>query len=253
VATLAQTSPQHRFAPQRTAHPSALALLEADPDLAAGLHGEELDSARAAVVVPRLRIPAGPWAPELAEVPGPTAVALIVVDGLLRREVVLAGRRTAELFGPGDVVDPFAPAATEALVPLEVDWEAESPVTLAVLDMRFVAAARRWPALAVALHRRRAAQAARASVHLAIAQLGRVDLRVLALLWHLAGRWGVVTSDGYVLPLRMTHAALGRLVGAQRPTVTLALTELAERGDVTRRADGSFVLRPDSRELLAPR
>ena len=89
-------------------------------------------------------------------------------------------------------------------------------------------------------------------MHAAIAQLGRVDLRVLALLWHLADRWGTVTPDGVVLPLRLTHALLGRLVGAQRPTVTLALAQLGGAGDVSRREDGAFVLRPGSVEQLAP-
>ncbi len=252
MATLTQvpTAARFPFRAPRGAAPARVALLDADPDLAGGLLGEELAAARAALVLPLLRVPAGRWAPTDAGLAGTPAVALVVVEGLLRREVVLCGRRTAELVGPGDVVDPLAAGEADALVPLEVHWEAEGAVTLAVLDGRYLAAMRRWPALAVALHRRRAAQAARASVHLAIAQLGRVDLRVLALLWHLAGRWGLVTGEGYVVPLRMTHAALGRLVGAQRPTVTLALTELAERADVTRRADGAFVLRPGSRERL---
>jgi CRP-like cAMP-binding protein len=88
-------------------------------------------------------------------------------------------------------------------------------------------------------------------VHLAIAQLNRVDLRVLALLWHLAERWGVVAADGVVVPLRLTHATLGRFVGAQRPTVTLALQQLSEAGDLARRPDGAFVLRHGSAESLA--
>ena len=57
------------------------------------------------------------------------------------------------------------------------------------------------------------------------------------LLWHLAGRWGRVRSDGTVLPLRLTHTVLADLVAARRPTVTSALTELARRGLVRSSGD----------------
>jgi hypothetical protein len=43
-----------------------------------------------------------------------------------------------------------------------------------------------------------------------------------------------VTSAGTVLPVTLTHETLGALVGARRPTVTLALGELAGRGAVVR-------------------
>lgn len=58
------------------------------------------------------------------------------------------------------------------------------------------------------------------------------------MLWHLADRWGRVTPDGVIVPLKLTHEALGRLVGAQRPTVTLALGELVASGRVTRALTG---------------
>ncbi len=225
-----------------------VALLEVDPDLGAGLTAEQLPVARRHLLAPVVTVPAGPWTPD-HQLGGPDQLALVVVSGLVRREVVLGGRHAAELLGPGDVVPPDL--APDGLVPVDVAWTVDDTATLVVLDGRFNAAARVWPALSVALHRRLAAQAARTSVHLAIAQLNRVDLRVLALLWHLAERWGVVAADGVVVPLRLTHATLGRFVGAQRPTVTLALQQLSEAGDLARRPDGAFVLRHGSAESLA--
>jgi CRP/FNR family cyclic AMP-dependent transcriptional regulator len=73
-----------------------------------------------------------------------------------------------------------------------------------------------------------------------------------ALFWHLAERWGRVSGDGVVVPLALTHRILGQLVGARRPTVSTALSELAERGELVRRSDGSWLLRgdpPDGRSL----
>jgi hypothetical protein len=66
-----------------------------------------------------------------------------------------------------------------------------------------------------------------------------------ALFWHLAERWGRVSGDGVIVPLALTHRILGQLVGARRPTVSTALSELAEREELTRRPDGSWLLRGD--------
>jgi CRP/FNR family transcriptional regulator, cyclic AMP receptor protein len=79
----------------------------------------------------------------------------------------------------------------------------------------------------------------------AISQLTRVDRRLKALFWHLAERWGRVSGDGVIVPLALTHRILGQLVGARRPTVSTALSELAEREELVRRPDGSWLLRGD--------
>jgi DNA-binding transcriptional MocR family regulator len=71
-------------------------------------------------------------------------------------------------------------------------------------------------------------------VQLAICHLPRVEDRLLSLFWLLAESWGRVTSSGTALPLVLTHETLGALIGARRPTVTLALGELAERGAILR-------------------
>ena len=72
-----------------------------------------------------------------------------------------------------------------------------------------------------------------------------MDRRLKALFWHLAERWGRVSGDGVIVPLALTHRILGQLVGARRPTVSTALSELAERDELTRRPDGSWLLRGD--------
>jgi Crp-like helix-turn-helix domain len=124
---------------------------------------------------------------------------------------------------------------------------------VAILDDRVLPALRAWPAIGSRLIARAARQAARAAEQRAISQLPRVELRIRALLWHLAERWGRIGASGVLVPLELTHEALGRLVGARRPTVTLALSELARTGAVTRRADGSWVLRADSNPSSPPR
>src|SRR5262249_13955877 len=98
--------------------------------------------------------------------------------------------------------------------------------------------------------RRMAERSARQAVMQAVCHNPRVDARLRGLFWHLADRWGRVTSAGVVLPLRLTHDSLARLVGAQRPTVSTALKGLHDAGEITRRRDGAWVLLPESQERL---
>ncbi|MDQ3741118.1 MAG: Crp/Fnr family transcriptional regulator [Actinomycetota bacterium] len=223
-------------------------LLTADPDLGSGIPVAELEHARRVLVADALRLDAGAWEPQTHCSDGSEGFALLVLRGGLTREVHLAGRRAAELVGPGDVVRPGR--AAESLLPHDVTWTVTEPSIVAILDERFRQASRRWPSLAAALDERLLAQVDRLGVHVAIAQLARVDLRILALFWHLADRWGRVTPDGIALPLKLTHEAIGRLVGAQRPTVTIALAELGAGGHVTRATTGGWLLHHDSRALL---
>ncbi len=57
---------------------------------------------------------------------------------------------------------------------------------------------------------------------------------------------------GVVIPLRLSHQLIGQLVGAQRPTVTLALGKLGQRGDLERREDGTWFLSTESRQAVLP-
>jgi hypothetical protein len=50
--------------------------------------------------------------------------------------------------------------------------------------------------------------------------------------------------------LPLSHSALGRLVGARRPTVSLALKELGAQGLVGRREDGAWLLSGDPPDSL---
>jgi CRP/FNR family transcriptional regulator, cyclic AMP receptor protein len=75
-------------------------------------------------------------------------------------------------------------------------------------------------------------------------------VRLILLFWELADRWGRVAPDGVSVPLPLTHQTLGRIIRAQRPSVTAALTELRERGFLGREADGTWVIHGDASEQL---
>ena len=73
-------------------------------------------------------------------------------------------------------------------------------------------------------------------------------MRLTLLLWHLAGRWGRVEHGGIRLALPLTHRLLGRLVGAERPSVSHALSRLSQAGLVTNR-DGALHLQMRGEEV----
>ena len=227
-----------------------VALLRADPSFAAALPAADVALAERVLHVPRLQLAPGAWAaPDRGRWPDPTS-GLLLLDGVVARHVALGDRVATQLLGPGDVLDPWP--RTSELLPSVVRWSVHEPATAAVLDGRFATASRRWPGLSGVVHERLAAAADRLATHLAICQLPRVEDRVLALLWHLAERFGRVAPGGVVLPLRLTHRLVGELAGAQRPTVSLAFAALFDDGRVSRRDDGSLVLAPISRASLEP-
>ena len=229
---------------QRAADGGRVALLEADPELGNGLPAEERERAERALVVQSVIVQPGPWDGGLTSV-----FALLLAEGLIVRETAVGGRLLPQVLGAGDVLESWP--EPEGVLAAEVGTTVAEPTTLLVLDSRFLAAAGRWPTLMVEVQRRLAMQAHRLAVQGAICQLARVELRVLALLWHLAERWGRVSREGVVLPVKLTHETLGRFVGARRPSVTLAMGQLADDGLVMRREDGAWVLPPRSQEVLA--
>jgi CRP/FNR family cyclic AMP-dependent transcriptional regulator len=234
----------------RLPEPQTAPLLALDPELGAALSDEALAAARRHALVPTLRLPAGTWrAPQVGAVTG-RPFAAVVIEGVVVREVLLGGTVASELVGPGDVVDLGAPG-DEALVPVSGRWTTAETALVAVLGDDLLPALRGWPSLAAALVGRAARRAARVEVQRGISQLPRVEDRLVALLGHLAERFGRVTGDGVVVPVGLTHEMLGRLVGARRPTVSLALKHLDHDGAVVRRGDGAWLLAPGALDHLA--
>ena len=130
-------------------------------------------------------------------------------------------------------------------------WSIVSPTRLALLDDDFV---RRcigsFPELAAPLVGRAMQRARNLAVNMAIVHQARVDNRLHMLLWHLAGRWGRVRTEGTVVPLRLTHTLLADLVAARRPTVTSALSDLTRRGLIRQTGEEWILSGEPPRELL---
>jgi CRP/FNR family cyclic AMP-dependent transcriptional regulator len=93
-------------------------------------------------------------------------------------------------------------------------------------------------------------QLERADINAAIGRLERVEDRLLGLFWLLADRWGRRVPDGIAINQPLTHEAIGRLIGARRPTVSLGLRALSEQGWLKRGPEGAWLLSPSSLSRL---
>ena len=215
-------------------------ILELDPDLAAGLDSAERAEAAAASEAELVRLKPGPWLAPADEEPG--HLGLLVVDGLLARRLSLAGRESVELLAAGDLLRPWVLLGPSSSVATKVSWSVLEPASIAVLDTDFARRVSPWPEVAAALMDRLILRARWLAFALAVSHVRRIDDRLMLLFWHLADRRGRVTSNGVVVPLKLSHQAIATLIGAQRPTVSTALGQLRERGLLERTADDSWLL-----------
>jgi CRP-like cAMP-binding protein len=168
------------------------------------------------------------------------AFAALLLEGMVLEQLRIGDQVGLRLLGPGDVVTADSGAESTLIDTSQVRVVAGT--RMALLGRELLLASHRWPALVRGLHLRMAQQSERLATQLVICQLPRVDQRLLGLMWLLAESWGRVTPSGTTLPLRLTHDVLGALIGARRPTVTLALRDLSERGAIARQQTGWLLL-----------
>ena len=220
-------------------------LLELDPDLGRLLSPERREEAARGLFVSVQELYDG--GRELAELTrsAPCHLGLIVLDGVVAREVVLGDTVSTELLGAGDVIRPWTMEEPAGLLETTVLWSALSDVRLAVLGRRLAVQLCAYPELYAALIDRMNQRSARLATTQAISQMTKVDRRLLALFWHLAERWGRITATGVHVPLRISHRLLGQLIGARRPTISAAVGQLADSGELVRRPDSTWLLTGD--------
>lgn len=213
-------------------------LLDLDPELAAGLDAPMRRVARRSATVATFVAETGQidlqrWLQITVGGPG-----LLVLSGALVSYTRVCDRVVAEVVGSHDLLHPAGDGANDAFLDCELTWATLQTTRFAILDVRFADHVRRWPQITHALLRRAERRLERLAIQRAIAAQPRLEVRLLLLLWHLAARWGKLEPGGVRLPLPLTHLLLGRLVGAERPSVTHALKRLAVAGWTRGNEDG---------------
>jgi CRP/FNR family transcriptional regulator, cyclic AMP receptor protein len=221
-----------------------VSLLDVDRQLAATLSADQLPAARHRVHIHTRALDAGAW-DALAEY-GCRAnwLGLLVLDGFLSRQTSYDDHIALEILGPGDLIRPCDDTG-DWPVHIETRWQALTPATLALLDEQLVHRIAPWPTLTVEILARASRRARWLAARLAISQQTRLQTRILYLFSRLAARWGHAAPDGTVIPLALTHAQIGELIGAQRPSVSAALGQL-RRQRLLARVPGGWWLDPEA-------
>jgi CRP/FNR family transcriptional regulator, cyclic AMP receptor protein len=223
---------------QRAVNGERVDLLERDSEFARLVRSAEGGRPLDRLWASALRLQRGPWQP--AHEPSGIHLGYLVLDGLLGRRVVVPDRgRSLELLGRGDL---FSPWQEDSPSFSRVAWAVIEPTWIAALDQGFASQVRQFPELLEALTDRALRRSRRIAVSAAIANTVGVEERLLLLLWQLTELWGRKVQGGAVLPYRLSHQTLADLVGARRPTVTLALRGLSDRGLLERGPAGEWRL-----------
>ena len=121
-------------------------LLARDPDLGTDLPQNEQRRARERVVVPTVTLAVGDEGDLARQMDHPGLIGFLVVEGLLLREIGVAGSVAAELIGSGDLIHPGDVRASD-LPPLDgrLCWTVLDAAELALLDGNFTVRAAPWP------------------------------------------------------------------------------------------------------------
>lgn len=218
-------------------HPRrSVRVLEADRDLGRALPSEQLNAAVAASFANVETVPAGNWVTDTAQY-DTQGIGLLILDGFVQRHVVLAQRSSTELLGDGDLLRPWQHDDAYA-VPVDANWNVVRDTRIALLDREFTRRMATWPSVLGELCGRAVRRSRTLGLLAALADVPGVQLRLLLLFWHLADRWGHIVPGGVAVPLRLSHATLGQLVGAQRPTVSRCLGEMTRAGVLRTTRDG---------------
>jgi CRP/FNR family transcriptional regulator, cyclic AMP receptor protein len=226
-------------------------LLDADPELGERMSPEVRERARHELVAEVQRVVPGRWDAAGVVDPSASPFGLLILDGLLLRDLDLGRRASTEVLGTGDLLRPWDTDAATGELPFAARWMVLEPLRLAILDQRFLLSVMRYPSVVDALFARATRRHRGLAARLVVNQLVRLEDRLLLALWTLADRWGRVTPDGVLIPMGLTHSALARLVGARRPSVTSALGDLG-RDRLLERTEDGWLLRGDPAHLVDP-
>jgi CRP-like cAMP-binding protein len=218
----------------------AVRVLDADPDLGAGIEESQFQLAAGFAVARAFELDRGPW--RFSPPPDPGGFGALVLDGLIVIRVGAGTRSHVELLGEGDLISPWVRTCPSLTAPSLVTASVVSRARIALLDRHFAVRTARWPELHAALMHRLIMRSRRLSLQSAINALPRIEERLDVTLWELGYRFGRVTPDGVALELPITHAQLADMVAARRPSVTLAAARLREHGRLVRRGRHRWLL-----------
>jgi hypothetical protein len=223
-------------------------LLETDPDLGRYLQPDSVRALRSSLRADVLELKPGPWLPPRRS-PEPGHLGYLILSGMMVRRVTVDRSRSGELLASGDLIRPWL---EDPVSFCDADWQVMEPCQLAILSRTVALRLCARPELNAALLDKQMERSRSLAINAATENVRGLDTRLLVLFWHLAERWGQREGDHVIVPLRLTHETLSILIGARRPSVTTALSDLSAEGVLKRRDDDAWVLTGGPPQPMAP-
>lgn len=232
----------------------SVSVLKIDPDLGEGLQQGRSAAALRACRARVVEVRRGRWNPSFAGEPAEHGFGLLVLSGIICRQVVQSGCLGAELIGPGDLLRPWDRFGEWSTLPTSSQWLVIEAARLAVLDLGFARRASPFPEVAANLAGRALLRSRYLAITGTIVSQRRVDKRLMMLFWHLADRFGQTAAEGVHIPVPLTHRIISELIAVRRPSVTTSLARLRERGALERSGRGWLLageMPPEFHEQMA--
>jgi CRP/FNR family transcriptional regulator, cyclic AMP receptor protein len=224
-------------------------ILDLDAELAEAVPEGQRERARAGALVRTRMLPRGRWDAIGDYGECNDWMGLLVIEGFVARETVSEEETVSEIIGPGDLLRPWDHDGEYPIEGITTAWQVIDATTIALLDGDFARRCAAWPSLTVAILARIGRRARWLGLRLLISQVPGVQIRVFYLLWHLAERWGEPVDGVLRIPVRLTHEHIAELIGAQRPSVSSAISALRGEG-VTRLRGGGWEIPLDTPALI---
>ena len=222
-------------------------LLALDPKLGAGLSRSQRADAKRELMARITVLRAGEPGAELFRT---GLFGALVIDGALTRLVCTDRGRSLEVIVEGDLMRPWQE---------DSGWVVASTIE-ALVDTRVAVIERfagdslcKFPPVIEALLERAFRRIRSMATQAAFDSRAGMDQRVLASMWHLADRCGEQGAGGAVIPLPLTHQMIADLLGAQRTSVSAAISRLSTEGMMSRTDGRGWMLHPESDRLLPSR
>jgi len=225
----------------------AAPLLTLDPRLGSGLSRQQRADAKRELIARTTLLRRGDSCEELFRT---GLFGALVVQGALARRVCTDRGRSLEVLVKGDLLRPWQ-EDSGWVVGSEIHPLVDTRV--AVIDRFAGDSLCKFPPVIEALLERAFRRIRGMATQAAFDSRAGMDQRVLFSMWHLADRCGERAAGGMVIPLPLTHRMIADLLGAQRTSVSAAISRLAAEGALSRTDGRGWMLHPESARVLPSR
>ena len=225
----------------------AVPLLAIDPKLGSGLSRHQRAAAKRELIARTTTLHPGDSCEELFRT---GLFGALIVEGALARRVCTDRGQSLEVLVKGDLLRPWQE---------DSGWIVDSTMSplvksrVAVIDRFASDSLCRFPAVIEALLERAFRRIRSLATQAAFDSRAGMDQRVLFSMRHLADRCGAPAEDDVAIPLPLTHQMIADLLGAQRTSVSAAVSRLSADGTLSRTDGRGWMLHRDSDRIVPSR